>query len=112
MTSDWWITYKDLCQQSITLKRYTGNDVSRTSSQYSVMGNARQYSAPELVGAIRQGDYHVIVLAEDLIAQDFPLPIVGTDRVLVDDKELAVIMPKQRKDFAGILVAYELQCRG
>lgn len=112
MVSDWWQTYADVCRQSLTIKRYTSTAANRTSDDYAVRGNARQYSAPELIGAIRQGDWHVVVLAEDLVSLDFPLPVLGSDRVVVDDREMAIIMPKSRKDFDGNLVAYELQCRG
>jgi hypothetical protein len=112
MSSEWWEVYRDLCQQTLVLKRYTTTDPDRVADEYSVRGNARQYLDHELVGAIRQGDYRIVVLAEDLIDLSFPLPIVGTDRIMVGDLELAILIPNQRKDFDGNLVAYELHCRG
>jgi hypothetical protein len=36
-------------------------------------------------GAVRQGDREVLVMAADLAAQGFPLPVVKSDRIIVAD---------------------------
>jgi hypothetical protein len=35
-------------------------------------------------GAIRQGDREVLVMAGDLAAQGFPLPVLKSDRIIID----------------------------
>jgi hypothetical protein len=35
-------------------------------------------------GAIRQGDREVLVMAADLAAQGFPLPVLKSDRIIID----------------------------
>jgi len=112
MSSDWWQTYRDLCRQPLTVKRYTGAGVNRPSFETAVRGNARQFSSAELLADIRQGDYQVILLMEDLIAQQFALPVTSADKIVVDGKEISVIVAKLRKDLDGNQVAYECQCRG
>ena len=61
-------------------------------------------------GEITLGARNVIVLADDLAAADFPLPVQKHDKVVVDGEELDVmsIDPNKR----GIADAIELVAQG
>lgn len=103
---------RDLAEP-IIVRRYTGTGASRPRFDVEVRGKATQYGAEELIAAVQQGDQKVFVLVDDLIAAQFPLPVVvNTDKVVVKGKELAIINPGERKAPDGTLVAYELQARG
>lgn len=78
---------------SIEIRRVTGaapNSVAISKSVLAIVQNflpdsfavARQgYSGP---GAISQGDRRIIVMADDLAATGFPLPIKKNDTVILD----------------------------
>jgi hypothetical protein len=57
-------------------------------------------------GAIRQGDREVIVMAADLAAQGFPLPVLKSDRVVIDETgdTLSIIaVDAHKRAFAGCI---------
>jgi hypothetical protein len=105
--------YRRTLLQPITVRRYTGAGANRPRFDVTVNGNAKMYGAAELVGSIMQGDQRVIVLAEDLIAAQFSLPITTADKVVIDGKELAIVAPPGSRDaLDGTAIAFELQTRG
>jgi hypothetical protein len=97
----------------VTLRRYTGTGESRTKFDAEVRARVTDYTKDELVGSIQQGDRKVIVLAEDLITELFPLPLVASDKVVVRGRELAILAPDDSTRRIGTtLIAYELTARG
>ena len=104
--------YRQVCQETIIVRRYTGSGTSRPKFDVPVRGRAIGYDAKELIGGIVQGDQKVIVLVEDLIAKGMTLPLTTSDKAVVNGKEIAIMAPTPRKALDGTLVAYELQCRG
>lgn len=109
-------TYRRTCLQPVAIRRYSGTP--RTPQDYAANGNARLYSAAELVGSVQQGDQRVIVIAADLIESGLALPVTNNDRVVVDGLERRITVVGERKalesDDGGksILIAYELTARG
>ena len=99
--------------ETVKIRRYTGAGSNRPWFECEVMARVTGFEPEELVGAIVQGDRKLIVLAEDLIAAQFPLPIVKGDRAIVRGKELNIeAADDSTRRVAGVLVAYQLQVRG
>ena len=105
-------SYRRNLNEPITVRRYSGTGASRTAANSEVKGKAWGYTAAEIVGSIIQGDERVLVIADDLEAAGFSLPVKTSDKVVIGDKEKAIISPGQRKAPDGTLIAYELQVRG
>lgn len=99
-------------KETIAVRRFTGTGASRAATDTEARGRAWGYSAKELIGAVQQGDQHVLLLADDLTAGGFELPVTMNDRVVIDGKEFAIMSPGVRKAPDGTLIAYELQVRG
>lgn len=104
--------YRAVCQHAVIVRRYSGTDAARSATNYAAMGNARLYSAKELIGAITQGDQAVIVLAEDLETAGFTFPLKTSDKVVVSSFERAIVAFGERRALDGTLVAYEITARG
>ncbi|MPZ41307.1 MAG: hypothetical protein GEU95_25325 [Rhizobiales bacterium] len=103
----------DQVGEPILVRRYTGTGPNRPKADVEVRARVTGYEPHELIGAIQQGDRKVILLAEDLVAGGFALPITSADKVVVRGKELAIHAPDDSsRRIAGELVAYELQVRG
>jgi len=98
----------------VTVRRYYGTGDSRSHFDYGPM-RARQsgYGADELVGDVVQGDRRVILLAEDVYAHRFPVPVRRNDRLLIAGEELNVeAVDDNTRRISGALMAYELRVRG
>lgn len=106
--------YREFAVQPIKVRRYTGQGLVRPRWDADVNGHSRYYGSDELVGSVQQGDQHVVVLVEDLIASQWPggASILASDKIVVAGKELAILAPGPRIAPDGTLIAYELQCRG
>lgn len=104
--------YRRVLDETIIVRRYTGSGASRIKFDAAAVGKETRYAVDELVGSIIQGDHRVIVLVEDLIGKNFALPVTTNDKIVVSGRELAIIVPNERKAPDGTLVAYDLQCRG
>lgn len=101
--------------KDVVIRRYTGNTAGTRAIAFTATARARvtEYDASELVGPITQGDSKCIVLAEDLEAASFPLPIIVGDKCVVDGRELAITAPNpQTRQLAGTVIAYDLNVRG
>lgn len=105
--------YRDMCRMPVKVRRYAVVASVRTSADFAVQGHIRLFSGKELTGTIAQGDVAVIVLADDLAAKGFQLPITAFDKIVEGGKERSILPPiGERKALDGTLVAYELQARG
>jgi hypothetical protein len=61
------------------------------------------YSASK-PGAIRQGDRQILVMADDLAAAGFPLPVLKSDRVLVPGDTINIItVDANKRAMAGCI---------
>jgi hypothetical protein len=98
-------------KETIVVRRYTGAGANRPRFDAAVRGKARLYGATELIGSISQGDQQVIVLAEDLIAAQFALPVTSNDKVVVAGRELSIVAPNTRKAPDGTVIVYDVQAR-
>lgn len=97
----------------IKIRRYTGLGNSRPRFDVDVRARVTSFHPDELVGAIQQGDRKLIVLADDLIAAQFALPITASDKAVVRGRELAIVAPDDSTRRLGtVLIAYELAARG
>ena len=99
--------------EDVYIRRYTGTGTSRPFFEAKARARVTAYEATELVGTVVQGDRKVIVLSEDLEEAQFPLPILVSDKCVVEGKELAILAPDRfTRRLAGEVIAYEIQCRG
>ncbi len=109
-------TYRSLMDERgeiVLIRRYLGSGTNRPKFEVSVRARIFDYTAIELIGGIIQGDHKVIVLHEDLVLEQYNLPILKNDKVVVKGKELNIESPdRHTRKIAGELIAYELQARG
>ncbi len=95
----------------VTLRRYIGSGTNRDKLDVEVRARVDGYAPIELTGTIRQGDRHLICLAEDLEA--FPLPVLTSDKVVIRGIEMQVISSDDStRRVSGELIAVEIQARG
>jgi hypothetical protein len=104
--------YRAALKETIIVRRYTGAGPTRPHFDAEARGLASGYAPNELAGEVQQGDQRVLVLASDLIAKGFALPLTAADKVIVKGRELAILSPGQRTAPDGTVVVYELQARG
>lgn len=98
---------------SVTFRRYYGAGASRPKFEATVPAKVSGYGPQDLAGPIQQGDVRVIVIASDLSAKRFPLPVRNGDKVVVDGRELSVVSPDAAtRRVGGVVVAYDLTARG
>lgn len=99
--------------ETVQVRRFTGAGPNRPRVDVDVMAVVTGFAPDEYVGSIVQGDRKVILLAEDLTAAQFALPVTTGDKIVVRGKELAIIAADDStRRVSGVLVAYELQVRG
>lgn len=78
----------------VTFERVVGYAPNATTIAAAVTAVARKYQLDTVTvaetgisaskpGAIRQGDREVLVMADDLAAAGFPLPVLKSDRIVV-----------------------------
>lgn len=104
--------YRAELKETIIVRRYSGTGSNRPKFDAEARGKAWDYAATELVGSVQQGDVRVLVLVEDLIAKGLSLPVTANDKVIVNGRELAIMVPGQRKAPDGTIVVYDVQARG
>lgn len=101
--------------ETVLVRRYTPatGGVGRPKFDAEVRARVTGYAPEELVGSIVQGDRKVILLVEDLIAKQFAMPVLASDKIVVRGKEFAIIAPDDStRRIANVLIAYELTARG
>jgi hypothetical protein len=99
--------------ETITLRRINAAPAAPTEAQ--VLARVVGYKPEELVGGIKQGDRHLIVLAEDVEATGFPVPFLtnGTYKAIVRDKVLNIgIVDDSTRRIGGVLIAYDITATG
>lgn len=100
----------------VSLRRRKANSVPVAyEPQIDVRAIVTGYAPSELVGGIIQGDSRVILLAEDVAAGGFPLPIKtgGTDTVWINGLQRTFkSVDDNTHRVAGVLLAYDCTVRG
>jgi hypothetical protein len=106
--------YGRTLSDNVILRRYTGAGANRPRFDVEdVRAQVIGYQPHELVGTIVQGDRKVILYADDLVGAGFSQPITTNDKLVVRGRELAIIAADDStRRVDGVLIAYELQCRG
>jgi len=103
----------DAVGEPILIRRYAGTGSNRPKFEVTVRARVTGFHETELVGLILQGDTKLIVLADDLVASQFAMPVRKGDKVVVRGKELNVEDPDgNTRRVQGVLIAYEIQARG
>lgn len=99
--------------ERVTIRRYYGTGTPRPSYERETWGRELPYTPNEIAGPILQGDWKIILLAEDLETGPITLPLKSTDKAVVRGKELAIAgIDDKKRRVGGVLCAYELQVRG
>jgi len=100
--------------EKAAIRRYIGSTPDRFYNDYDVTAVPLSDSeAKELAGAVSQGDRFVLILAEELEEQSFPLPITVNDKLVLEGREQAIFKPDRfTRRIQGIVVAYVLVVRG
>lgn len=78
----------------------------------TALGKVNGYAPDELVGGVNQGDQKVILLAEDLERENFPLPPTSGDEVEVLGRTLYVMFEPTQRRIGTTTIAYDLVVRG
>jgi hypothetical protein len=100
----------------VTIRRYSGTGGSRTSVDYGPV-SARVLKADPAVleGAIQQARQTLILMAQDLVDLDVPLPppLRNSDVAVIRGREFKLLkVDDNTRRVAGTLVAYELEVEG
>lgn len=102
-----------LVGEPVAIRRYTGAGPNRPRFDVVALARVTDYAPDELVGSIQQGDRKVILLVEDLVTAQFPLPLAKGDKVVIRGRETNIEAPDDNSRRVGnTLVAYELRVRG
>jgi len=98
---------------AINIRRYSGAGPHRPFFDWDCHARIVDYDPAAIVGSVKQGDQRLIVMVSDLIAVQFPLPVVQGDKVVFAGRELNIEKADgNTRRVQGRLVAYELQVRG
>ena len=100
--------------EEIRVRRYARTEgENRPYFDYPCHARVTEISHVQLVGPLAMGDSVAILLAEDLIAAQFPLPLRMHDALIVRGRELDVLKPDLNTRRVGtVLVAIEVGARG
>lgn len=99
--------------ETVALRRYSGSGPDRPWFDAEARAVVSGYRPEELAEGIVQGDQKLIVLAEDLVAAQFPLPLLKGDKAIVRGRMLNIeAADGNTRRVAGVLIAWELQVRG
>jgi hypothetical protein len=104
-----WRALLDAYGETVTLQRVNPS-VSQT-----VRGRVTGFAPEELVGGINQGSRQVRLLAEDVEASGFPVPIRAgsTDRIVAHGKTLMINdVDTSTARVGGTLIAYLITATG
>lgn len=110
--------YRDLMQRRgelLGLRRVTGT-VSQVYFQIEVLAVPAMYDPRTLVGATKEGRTDLIVLADDVFAAQFPVPLRTGDKAVLGGAGGKVVNIEKVDDnsrrVAGELIAYVLTVQG
>lgn len=100
--------------ETVVLRRVaSGNKVVAESRP--LLARVTGYRPDELVAGIQQGDLRVLLLADDVAASGFPLPLqqAGADRIVLRGRAATPqAIDDSTRRVAGVLIAYEIRVRG
>ena len=101
----------------VSLRRRKPNSIPAAfEPEIDVRAIVTGYAPSELVGGINQGDSRVILLAADVAAGGFPLPITSTngiDVVWINGRQRTIkSVDDNTHRIAGVLLAYDCTVRG
>jgi hypothetical protein len=103
----------DAAGETISIRRFTGIGLTRTSVDTDVRARVTGYDERELVGTIQQGDRKIIALVDDLIAAGFAVPVTANDKVMLRGTMISIVsVDDSTRRLQGELIAYEIQARG
>ena len=103
--------YVDEEGEVVTLRRVSNNGtvVAEVNARARVTG----YKPKDLVSGVRQGERNILLLAADVEAGAFPLPVSQNDEIVVRGQTLTMLaMDDSTHRFAGTLYAYEIVAGG
>lgn len=86
--------------------------IRRDGVSATALGKVNGYSPDELVGGVNQGDQKVILLAEDLELEGFPVPPASGDEVDHLGRTLYVMFEPTQRRVGTTTIAYDLVVRG
>lgn len=101
--------------EHVVIRRYTGSGPNRPRFDWTVRARVVEFDPSELIGGIVQGDRKIIVLAQDLMDAQAPVPVVaGANwKAVVRGKEVTIkAVDDNTRRVAGELIAYELTVGG
>lgn len=94
--------------EAITVRRVNARPAADTDA--TVVGRVLDQARPrDLVNETTISDRVILLLAEDLEAASFPLPVKKGDKVLLRGKTLTISsVDDDKRRIAGVLIAYEV----
>lgn len=100
--------------EAVLIRRFQGTGRAPGHFDHGpVMARPKGYAPEQLVGAVKQGDVWLIVLAEDIEATGIALPITREDRIVLRGRELAIEeIDGNTRSVQGVVIAWELRVRG
>lgn len=99
--------------EEITLRRVNPSPTAPTDK--AVRARVSGYTPEELVGGISQADRKVILLAEDVEASGFPVPIKSgsTDKLVIRGRQMMISEVDDSTVRVGsTLIAYKIRATG
>lgn len=107
-------SYRRAITDTVTLRKYTGSNTSRTKVDTVAHARVTGYTPQELIagGTVQQGDRKVVMLAEDLENAGVSAPANG-DKLVVRGRELNIqAVDDNTRRIGSTLIAYVIQARG
>lgn len=104
----------DRVGQTVQVRRYSGLGASRTYVDTDARARVFLNTGQVLVGNVMQAQHKVTLLAADLVTGGLALPLIASDRIVVQGKEFAMVAPPDdcTRRAGDTLIAYELLVRG
>ncbi len=103
----------DQVGEVVIIRRYTGSGANRPHYDTTVKARVIDDVPHVNIGTIQQDDKKLILLAEDLATGQIPLPLRNGDKAVIRGKEHNIEKADDNtRRVQGVLIAYELQCRG
>lgn len=99
--------------EPVLVRRYSGSGPHRPHFDALCLAHVAGYQPAELAGDIQQGDRRVIVLVEDLLARQFPMPVTVNDKIVIRGRECTIrMLDDSTRRLGTMLIAYEARVRG
>ncbi|UGY23101.1 MULTISPECIES: hypothetical protein [Bradyrhizobium] len=107
--------------ETVLVRRYAGVGPARAvAKEAAVLAKVKGYQPAEIVGEIRQGDRHVILLNDPSapvpagkVALSTMLPLTDRDFLVIAGAEVSIMgVDDATRRIQGQIIAFELQVRG